>query len=827
MSEHAARRSLDLDNEDVVRKLHTLIKAARGSFSTIVLAATLAFVAACDDPKKSEAEHFNRGKAYFEEKQYDKARVEFQNAYQINPTNAEALYHIGLIAEARQKWREAFVAYSKVENQNPNHVGAIIRLGRVFLLANDLNKASDYAESVLKIDADNVEALALRGAVYFRKDDLAEAEVDALSALRLAPGDVPATTLLASIYAKQSRLEDSLRVIGNGLGAHPDEISLHLLKASLHLKADQKSEAEQTFLRLIERQPEKIAYRIALVRLYIAWDRKADAEKLLREAVRLAPEEDQPKLLLADFLANQKSFADAEKELNAFIKSAPENFSLRFGLATLYDRKEFREKASVAFEEIRKLDPKGQQGLVASNALARISFQEKKYDDARKLVASVLTLAPRNPDALLMRARLSMRDEAWSDAVVDLRSVLRDHPTSKAAYALLAAAHLKSQDWQLARDALEQLVKLAPKSEPARLDLVRVLLRLGAPNAAVDQLEKFSELVPDSLPAHRILAEILTRQGRYDEAQSTIEKLTSLESGKPSAEAALGRIYLQRKRYDDALAAYRSAMTLEPASQPHLLGAVLALISKKDYEAAIKEIDTYVGRNKANAYAFYLKGAVYMRQRALERARVSYRRAIEMQPKWKDPYLRLGQILSSRKETLGEALTVLKEGFEGTGGNEQVGILLAIAQQRNEDIDGAIGTYESILQRNAKHQIAANNLAALIADHRHGDRAQLEHALSLVERFRTSKHAYFLDTLGWVNFRLGNVRAAIAYLEQAVAGAPNATELKFHLSSAYIDNGQADLAREHLEFILEKESNSPLSKKAGSLLAKLPAGNKG
>ena len=810
----------------VMGTLRTLRDDARASLWKIALGAALIFVAACDNPEQTEARYFERGKSFLEEGQYEKARLEFLNAYQINPTNAETIYHIGLTAEARQKWREAFVAYSKVEIQSPKHVGAMIRLGRIYMFSGDFNQASHYAERVLEINSDNIEALALRGAAYLLKDDLVNAEADALSALRLAPGNVAATTVLASVYRKQSKLEDALQVIDEGVDAHPGEASLHLLRASLQLEAGQKSGAEQTFLGLIERQPRELAYQIALVKLYLNWDRKEDAERLLREAIELAPEENEPKLLLADFLANQKSFEDAEKELNAFIKVAPENFPLRFALATLYDRKDFREKAKLVFEEIRSLDPVGPQGLVASNALARIAFQEQEYDAVRQLVSAVLAVAPRDSDALVMRARLSIRDEAWSDAVVDLRSVLRDQPTSKTAFALLAGAYLKSQDWRLARDALERLVQLDPGNEPARMDLARVLIRLGEPIAAVDQLKQFLENVPSSLPALRILAEILTGQGRYDEARSVVEQMASLESGEPAAQAALGRLYLQRGRYDDALAAYRIAMTFEPASEPHLLGAISALIGKKDYGTALEELDAYLGRNQNSAYATYLKGAVYMRQQSPELARVSYRTAIALRPKWKDPYLRLGRNLSSRRETLGKALVVLQEGFEATERNEEVGIVLGVAQQRNDDIDGAIRTYETILDRNPKHQIAANNLAVLIADYRFDDRAQLERALSLVEPFRTSKRAQVLDTLGWVHFRLGNIMAAVAFLEQAVAGAPDAAELRFHLSSAYFENDQANLAREHLELALEKQGSSALVERMEELLAKLPAGGR-
>jgi len=86
----------------------------------------------------------------------------------------------------------------------------------------------------------------------------------------------------------------------------------------------------------------------------------------------------------------------------------------------------------------------------------------------------------------------------------------------------------------------------------------------------------------------------------------------------------------------------------------------------------------------------------------------------------------------------------------------------------------------------------------LLADYR-TDRASLERALTLANQFEGSNNPAFVDTLGWVYYRLGELDKAIPLLEKAVENASQVPILRYHLGMAYFVNGQNDLAREQLQ----------------------------
>ena len=116
------------------------------------VAAVLLFVfmlAGCGGAEERKAKYLERGKVYFEEENYDKARVEFKNVLQIDQKSAGPYFYMGKIAEKEQEWRKAFGNYSKAVELDPEHVDARIHLGRFYVLTGDVDKADEDRKSVV------------------------------------------------------------------------------------------------------------------------------------------------------------------------------------------------------------------------------------------------------------------------------------------------------------------------------------------------------------------------------------------------------------------------------------------------------------------------------------------------------------------------------------------------------------------------------------------------------------------------------------------------------------------------------------------------------
>ncbi|KAF0139082.1 MAG: Tfp pilus assembly protein PilF [Rhodospirillaceae bacterium] len=105
------------------------------------------------------------------------------------------------------------------------------------------------------------------------------------------------------------------------------------------------------------------------------------------------------------------------------------------------------------------------------------------------------------------------------------------------------------------------------------------------------------------------------------------------------------------------------------------------------------------------------------------------------------------------------------------------------------------------LATNPESIVAANNLAALIADHQEDRSDRLMLAFSHVKRFATATNPLQLDTLAWVHYRLGQFGQAPA---AGAATHPNAV-LHFHYGAVLLALGDVVEGRQLLEQITKEE----------------------
>jgi tetratricopeptide (TPR) repeat protein len=116
-------------------------------------------------------------------------------------------------------------------------------------------------------------------------------------------------------------------------------------------------------------------------------------------------------------------------------------------------------------------------------------------------------------------------------------------------------------------------------------------------------------------------------------------------------------------------------------------------------------------------------------------------------------------------------------------------LVAAVAYDTSDDFKAAKSGYERILAKWPDDMVAANNLAALIADEWPNDAPLLERARQLAEKFRASDTAVLLDTLGWVLVRQGNYDDATILLARATSLEPGNQQMKFHYGMALKGKG--------------------------------------
>ena len=213
-----------------------------------------------------------------------------------------------------------------------------------------------------------------------------------------------------------------------------------------------------------------------------------------------------------------------------------------------------------------------------------------------------------------------------------------------------------------------------------------------------------------------------------------------------------------------------------------------------------------------------LLGSIQQTNNAPDQAVKSYKAAIEVQPKSSFGYQALAHFYMTQNN-VAEAQNVIRTGLREQPDSPVLHLLLASTFELKQDYDAAIVEYESVLERDPWSLVAINNLASLLADNK-TDKASLERAQSLAASLRKSPVPQFKDTLGWVSYRNGDYKDAVALLEEAAVALPDRALIHYHLGMTYIATGQLTKASEQLNTALKQAPSADLKAKIAAALKK-------
>ena len=118
---------------------------------------------------------------------------------------------------------------------------------------------------------------------------------------------------------------------------------------------------------------------------------------------------------------------------------------------------------------------------------------------------------------------------------------------------------------------------------------------------------------------------------------------------------------------------------------------------------------------------------------------------------------------------------------------------LGVTLERLDQTQAAEKHLKLALEMNPDDAFALNYLGYWWAD----QGRNLDEAIALIERAVKLRpnNGYFVDSLGWVHFRLGDAETAVRFLEQATELEPADSEITGHLGDVYWYLGRRDEAR--------------------------------
>jgi len=435
------------------------------------------------------------------------------------------------------------------------------------------------------------------------------------------------------------------------------------------------------------------------------------------------------------------------------------------------------------------------------------------------------------------------------EAILEYQDAVRYDPGASYIHFVLGKAYLKINKLDNGIESLENALDIAPGLKEAQKVLISAYMNNKEPGKAAELIEKGLKNSED-IPEHERLAYLYLRLGKPMKAVKVYEKLIRQNPDNRKLERQLLNLYGRTNSWIVADSFYQSLANEYPDSIRFWIArAEIKVVLKKKDEALSMSKDIVKKFPKAWRSHQFL-GNLYAQFNENDKAIKELEIAVRLNPGQADTWINLGQ-LKGRKKEYKEALQIFLEAADKFPENGTFYQLAAQAYREQGDLNNALATiskaliiskddlqmlslkalifedlawfdstvvtYRKMLELDPDNATTLNNFAYTLSV----EGKELESALDMITRalIKEPENRYYLDTAGWVHFKLGNLDEALHYLLMSLRVDSNPQAISFeHLGDVYMKMGKLQEAKDNYNKALSLEKDK---KKHQKILKKL------
>lgn len=452
------------------------------------------------------------------------------------------------------------------------------------------------------------------------------------------------------------------------------------------------------------------------------------------------------------------------------------------------------EEALSAVRLWRTLAPDSEEAI---QDLVTLSILGGKLADVRTVLEQRLGEARPQTRGLMafQLQRLLARAQDKVAAFGLLEQVLKPYPDMPEAHLALAHAAFVAGDTQRAQQEALIALKSSPDSELAILTLAQTT---SEPSKATEILTGFLSRYPKAREVRIALARLLVEQKLYGRARTEFEALLKEQPHDLASLYALGVLAVHTKDFDAAerhLTSYldilsKNADETRDPTQALLLLAQIAE-ERKDTKAVLKWLEQ-IEPGEAYLNAQIKRSQVMAKRGDLAQARkVLHESTANGEQEQSFLIIAEGQLLRDAGQ-LPEAMEIFETGLERFPSNTDLLYDYAMLAEKGRHWNAMEESLRKIMKIAPENQHAYNALGYSLAER--GVRLQEAYELISKALRLAPNDPFIMDSMGWVQFRLGRLEEAETALRRAYALRPDA-EIAAHLGEVLWVKGEKEDAQ--------------------------------
>lgn len=431
------------------------------------------------------------------------------------------------------------------------------------------------------------------------------------------------------------------------------------------------------------------------------------------------------------------------------------------------------------------------QSLKAQQIAAILNIRQHNLPVAIQHLHQVVTLAnSQGQSGYLQAAAIAEKAADSPEALAIMQQLVTQENSDPEAFYALALTASRAKQMELAGHYVDRSLSLQPKATNALVLKAHTLIAAGKQAEGIDFLAKAVKQSPDNLPLRSAYARTLVELNQAEPALEQYDFLLRKQPEDPDTLYALGILSMQLNRLDDAKD-YLGQLTdkRQRRNEAHYYLGVIAE-EEKQTDQALNWYSRVEGDQQADAQVRIAK--ILSDQGNLSAARETLQRLRVTQPHHQLKFYLIEAELLRNNHQYDAAHEIYSKALEKFENNIELLYARGLNAADMDRIDILEHDLRKILSIQPDHIDSLNALGYTLAD----KTDRLDEAKGYIERALSMNpnSPAILDSMGWVEFRLGNLPAALRFLEQAAKLSAD-PEIASHLGEVLWKMGETDRAK--------------------------------